>query len=214
MNSLTESLIVQILTNEMGLDSNHIWVRNQNRKIPSNQDLYVIVGLSVASPQSSETYLKDVTVDSTTTTYEVNRVQMREDIQIDILSRNNDSLTRRWEIVAAMKSIFSTQLQEANSFKIFSLPISFINSSDAEGGSTLNRFTITIPTFVWYMKEKISGNYYDYFETRIDDEETIATENGLIDFVISAPNAGPDFFLFVDGDQFQFADGDNFIFYN
>jgi hypothetical protein len=121
---------------------------------------------------------------------EYTQVQQRENIQVDILSRSNDALTRNWEIIGALSSIYSKQVQEKYNFKIFRIPQGFINTSDAEGGSFLNRYSLTFPVFTWYKKRKVltptGKNYYDDFTTRVDDENTIGTDNPLITFEISA----------------------------
>ncbi len=115
-------------------------------------------------------------------------VQMRENIQISILSRSNAAIMRHWEIIGALQSLYSEQAQEANSFKIFRIPQSFVNASSAEGGSTLNRFSITVSAFVWYYKERVlprtGGDFYDDFTTRVDDAITISAPNGIFEFEI------------------------------
>lgn len=113
------------------------------------------------------------------TMVQISEVQTQEMIQIEVLSRSNDALTRNWEVIAAIKSIYAQQMQEVNNFSIARLPLSFLNTSSAEGGSDLNRYTLTFPAFVWYTKAKVlvnnGGDYYDDFSARVDDEKTIAT---------------------------------------
>lgn len=109
------------------------------------------------------------------TQIEVSQVVQQEWVQIDVCSRNNDALTRNWEVIAACNSFYSQQTQEANTFKIFRIPRGPINTSSAEGGSYLNRYTLTVPCFVWYRKEVVmmSGDYYDDFHTQVDDAHTL-----------------------------------------
>jgi hypothetical protein len=112
-------------------------------------------------------------------TTEVNKLQMREDIQIDIFSRSNAAIFRNWEVIAALQSIYSQQQQELVNFKIFRCPRAMINTSSAEGGYQLNRYTITISCFVWYVKETLlttnNGDYYDDFHQRVDTHKTIGS---------------------------------------
>ena len=116
------------------------------------------------------------------------KVVMRENIQIDIFSRNTDAITRRWEIQAAFRSVFSTQVQEENKFKIFAHSSSFVNTSSTEGAERINKFSITIPTHVWYAKSKeistVNGDYYDKFSARVDDSQTIGEVDGLFEINI------------------------------
>lgn len=189
MQRLIEQVIIDILKNEMGFANENIWIRDQNKKIPNDTGFYAIVGLVDSQPYSSQSYMESVYDENNEIQQvEVNRYHSRDNIQIDIFSRSNDAITRRWEIVAALKSIFATQQQEKYSFKIAALSTSFVNSSNAEGGSQLNRFSLIIPCLVWYIKSKPlspTGNlYYDDFSTRVDDDKTIGQPEGLIEFEI------------------------------
>ena len=186
-NTLAEQVIIDILKERMNLLDDQIWVRSQNRKIPADTKLYIIVGMVSTSVNSSQTYIEERIIETRTKQVEINRVQTLENIQIDILSRSNDAITRRWEIIAALKSIYAQQKQEYNYFKICREPASFLDTSSAEGSSQLNRFTITIPCFVWYKKETILNEEYDYYDDftqRVDDAKTIGEAEGLIEFEI------------------------------
>jgi len=187
MNSLAEQVIIDILQERMTLSDSQIWVRSQNRKIPADTKLYIIVGMISTQVNSAQTYMEERIINTITKQVEVNRVQTLENIQIDILSRSNDAITRRWEIIAALKSIYAQQKQETNFFKICREPASFLDTSSAEGSSQLNRFSITIPCFVWYKKETVleeEYDYYDDFTQRVDDVKTISEADGLIEFEI------------------------------
>lgn len=121
---------------------------------------------------------------------EVTQYQAAENIQIDVVSRSNDALLRRWEVVAALRSIYAQQQMEKYGFKIARLPNSFVNSSAAEGGSQLNRFSLSFKCLVWQQKEKVltpeGSEYYDDFSTRVDDAATISEETGIFEFEITA----------------------------
>tara|TARA_R110000764_G_scaffold116029_1_gene202926 strand:+ start:855 stop:1418 length:564 start_codon:yes stop_codon:yes gene_type:complete len=185
MDRLASQVIIDILASEMGFGSSNIWIRDQNKKIPNDDGFYAIVGMTDAVPISSNSnvFFDDPDMKERLT------VQLKENIQIDIFSRSNDAITRRWEVIASLRSLFSMQQQEINGFKIMRLPNSFINSSVAEGGSQLNRYSITVGCMVLYEKIKIlnpdNGDYYDDFDTRVDDEKTIGEIDGLIEFNIT-----------------------------
>lgn len=204
MDSLAEQVIIDIIRQFMDLGAQRAWVRSQNHRIPEDDGLFIIAGLTYAPRvMSSQSYLEqrivppviDPPAPEIVQQWEISRVQMAENIQVDIFSRNNEALMRRWEIVAAMTSIYSEQQQEANVFRIFRQPATFLNTSDAEGGSNLNRFSITFPCFVWYKKERLltasGGDYYDDFTTRVDDANTITEPEGLFSFRITPEGVNP-----------------------
>jgi hypothetical protein len=196
MNKTPESLIIDILRQEMELPTDSIWVRNQNRVIPKDQGLYVIAGMVDTDYISSTNDVIPYEIvqpdpdPPISAMKEIQKTITQENIQIDILSRSNTATDRRWEVIAALRSVYSQQVQEANYFKIFRLPTSFLNTSDAEGGSQINRFSVTVACHVWYIKEKILYNesgydFYNDFTQRVDDANTIGTANGLFEFEIT-----------------------------
>jgi len=186
MIKLAEQYFVNIIRREMDLPNEQIWIRDQNKVLPNDNKLYVVVGVVDSRPFSVTNTVKDVPEGI----MEIQKIIMRENIQVDIWSRSRAALDRRYEVIAALRSIYSQQTQESNDFKIFALPGSFVNASDAEGGSNINRFSMVIPCHSWYRKEKlVTGyDYYNDFDTRVDDEQSIGTEHGIIEFNINQQN--------------------------
>ena len=157
-----------------------IMARDQNIQLFRTPLLQVIVGqIGVPKVVANNNY-----VDFNSSPYtEIQQSIQLEDYQIDLTSRNNDARDRNWEIITALRSINSIQAQEANNFKIFRMPTSFVNTGQAEGGSDLNRFTIVIKVLAWYHKTIALGNeYYEQFSTRVDDEQSITEPHGIIEF--------------------------------
>lgn len=179
-----EKIIRDIILNEIAVDAENVWIQDQNKVIPPDDNkLFIVVGMVDARPISNVN--RAVPVDGGGMT-EVQITTQLENIQIDLFSRDNKARVTRAEVQMAMQSIFAQQKMEEFDFKIFRIPASFVNSSEAEGTSQLNRFSIVIPCHVWYRKEKAvsSTNYYDDFDTRVDDENTIGQPDGLIEFNI------------------------------
>lgn len=191
MSNLVEQVIVDILSKQLPLDDQRIWIREQTRSVPNDTGLYVVVGFvnspTVISSVTDVIYVPQPDTDPVIyDVKEIGQVIMREDIQVDVGSRDNSAVQRHWEIIAALHSIYCQQKQEENYFKIFRLPNSFANTSGPEGGSNLNRFSLVFSVQVMYRKENtLSGyDYYDDFKTRVDDEKSIGTEHGIIEFEI------------------------------
>jgi len=186
VDSLVEQIMIEIIKAEMNLDNEQVWIRSQNRKIPPDTKMFITVGVvDVPRVMSSVRYTREDEIDPLKL-WQCQQIVMRENIQIDIFSRDNASIRRNWEVIAALTSYRSEQAQELNNFKIFQTPSAYVNTSAVEGGSTLNRYTIIVPTHAWYYKENPLPNYdyYDEFSNRVDDANTIGTANPLIQFVI------------------------------
>lgn len=185
MNLLAEQIIVDVLAKQLSLATDRVFVRDQNLKLKPDDGIYIVVGMVGEQPIGVANSIE--TTESTIK--EVQQVVTQEMVQIDILSRSNAAILRRWEIFAALSSVYCVQKQEENAFKIFKIPSSFANTSGTEGGSNLNKFSITVACHVWYRKENILSaakkyDYYDDFNTRVDDEKTIGTPHGIIEFEI------------------------------
>lgn len=188
-------IIVDIIANYMELDDQLVFIEDKNHNIPTDDGMIISVRTSADSKVVSSTNeIEEKTVDNVVGQYETSSVTMRENVTIEAYSSvegyqpEKDVCARRWEIVAALGSIYSQQKQDENFFKIFKVPTSFLNTSAAEGGSQLARYTLSFAIMVCYKKSKLlstDGNmYYEEFETRVDDEETIGEDDGLFEFTL------------------------------
>lgn len=185
-NLATEQILVDIIKSEMSLANNNVFVATQNKQISNDTSLYVTVRL-VDAPiyANNRKTVKngDINADVEQAVY------VKENMQIDVFSASNLAITRRYEILLALNSVYSIQKQEEEEFKIFQVPVNFVNSSGAEGGSEIYRYTATISCFRTYRKStnitEITGDYYNDFDTRVDDKDTISTDTGLIEFNIT-----------------------------
>ena len=190
--TLAGQVLVDILAKEMNLTVGQVFLQDQNFPLKTDQKFYISLGLGIAYPISNvcDTVEQTAGTPPITTLMQRSKVVQREDIHIDLFSAGTDALFRHWEVLAALRSIYSQQQQELKNFKIFQIPRSFVNTSSAEGGSFINRYTIVISCHVWYEKLKPltnagGGDYFDDFTTRVDDEQTIGTETPLIEFEIN-----------------------------
>lgn len=167
-----EEFMVDIIRKEMNLDQQHIWIQAQNRKIPPQSDnLYCVVGCVDFTPISSKSIFKPfLNDDNEEVQGEEQTVYGRAVVQIDLLSRSNEARIRRAEVLMALNSYYSKNLQCEKHFRIFELPQTFINTSDLEGGSDINRFTVRIPAMISESRIKAT-DYYDTFQAQISTEE-------------------------------------------
>lgn len=168
-----EEYIVDIIRTEMGLNQQNIWIHSQNRKIPpQSQELYVTVGCVDFLPISSKSRYDSETDD------EIQTVYGRASVQIDILSRSLEARQRRAELLMALNSFYSKEIQDKHQFRIFELPQTFTNTSGLEGGSEINRFSLIIRAMISQDKIK-STSYYDTFNAQILSQEQKTDEIDL-----------------------------------
>lgn len=191
MPSVIEQTVADIIQNQMGLTNDRIWIQDQNRIVPTDEELYVVVGTVDETPigtheEVTYTEIPDTDPQEYVVTETLQAVT-HANVQIDIASRNLDAITRRWEILTALRSIFAQQAMEEVQCKVFRIPRSFTKTSGPEGGSNLNRYTLVIPCHMIFVTTNTlpPNDYYDDFKTRVDDEKTIGQEDGLIEFEIT-----------------------------
>lgn len=187
-------ILTDILVTCMELDSQRVFIEDKNHNIDTTSGLQITLRVTDSKVISSINRLEDKTVEGETGTFEVSAVTMRENVTIDAYSsiegadHSEDVLSRRWEIVAALSSIYAQQKQDEHGFKIFKVPNAFINTSAAEGGSQLARYTLSFAAMVCYKKNRLlsqdSNMHYDSFRTRVDDEVSIDTDTGIIELTI------------------------------
>lgn len=188
MNIETEKAIREILLDQIiytvtsapaeKINPNNIWISSENREVPTDDDLYISVGLADSVFLTSTNSTQNVEIDGVDVLQEVQATQQRENIQIDIFSSGRIARQVRGQVMQAMNSIKARQVQERESFKIYRLPSGLTNTSGMEGGNIINRFTIVVPCLVWYRRIVDINNttdIYDQFSATVDDEETIGT---------------------------------------
>lgn len=175
-----EEYIVDIIRKEMNLNQQNIWIHSQNRKIPpQSQELYVTVGCVDFLPISSKSRFNP---DNDT---EIQTVYGRASVQIDVLSRSREARIRRAELLMALNSYYSKEIQDKYQFRIFELPQRFINTSSLEGGSEINRFSLVIRAMISEDKVKTTS-YYDTFNAEILAQGKDLTEIKLNDLQIES----------------------------
>ena len=191
MNQLAAQIIINILTERLCLAPEQIWLRNQNREIPPTKGVFISVGQIDSTILCNTTSMVTETVDDVSTQHEINEVQTVEEVQIDVFSRSNEAKFIAMKAVAMLGGYYSQQQQELNSFKIYHNPRVFRDTSEAEGGSFLQRYTIVFACAVWYRWDSLMnsplGDYYDDFTQAVRDDVT----NPLFEFEITPDTPPP-----------------------
>ena len=186
MRELASQIIADICRMHMGIvDEKHIWIDDLNYNIPNDADIM----LAISSMNDGKVLGSKSWLDSRDDgVYEVSRVELMENITIDVLAKGVEAINRRWEVISALSSIYAQQKQEEHSFKIGRIPNQFLNTSANEGGSRLARFTLSFACLVWYKKETlINPNdklYFENFGARADTASSVGDEKGNIEFTI------------------------------
>ena len=176
MQKSIEKILVDIIKHELNLPDNYgttsngdvipsVIIYGQNIKLFNTDKLQVTVKTVNAKDYSNRSEIKQLQSGFT----EIQDVNQSRMMQVDVYSRNNDARERFWEVTAALKSNYAQQQMDLYNFKIGSIANS-MNLSGMDGGSDINRFSITFNVLIHFQKTTII-DYYDKFETTVYNQQ-------------------------------------------
>lgn len=175
MQKSIEKILVDIITHEMNLPETYgttergdvipcVVIYSQNIKLFNTDKLQITVRTVSSRTWSNRNEVK--TINGTFT--EIQDTNQSRLMQIDCYSRNNDARDRYHEIAMALKSVYAQQQMDLYNFKIGTMT-NENNISGVDGGSDINRFTISFNVLIHFQKRK-SVDYYDTFEVTAETE--------------------------------------------
>ena len=159
----TFQTLIKILSKEMDINQDRIMIYNGEWNIPPDDGIFIILerlpGRVIANRNT-------VKYDPSRAVYqEIQDLNIREQIVISVFSKNTEALERKDEVLMAIASLYSQQLQEKNSIKIFRIA-NIEDLSVLEGGSNLYRYDIPLTIFSWQQKVK-TAEYFDTFNVEV-----------------------------------------------
>jgi hypothetical protein len=150
-------ILGDIIINQMGLAPDKVFLYNQDYKIPPVEGIWIVIDFGFSTNFGTSTkYIN--TVDGMN---ESLFTCQREQYTINILSKNQEARLRKEEVLLALQSSFSQEMQEKYQFHIAKISPQITNLSYLEGGSMLNRFGINVTVLASY---EITKNIVDIFE--------------------------------------------------
>lgn len=154
MNILT--YICEILQKFMELDDGQVYIYNQKYILPRTTGFFICIGLQGINVLANNTETKEIGND----VKEILTTQTQSQISIDIYSYDFSAIEKKEEILMALKSNLSQNIQSKYGFHIATVPTNFNHISEQDGTKILNRFNLLLN--VISKKEKvISSDYYN-----------------------------------------------------
>lgn len=151
-------LLCDIIETEMELQPGRVYLWDQKINAPTDQGLFVAVG--VLSPKPLSNILLNDSSGSGLT--EVQKSTWITEMTIDVISRGPEARDRKEEVLMALKSTYCEQQQNQNAFRVFPMSTGFVNLSQIDGAAIPYRFQIL--TKVQYTVTKTKPvSYYDTF---------------------------------------------------
>jgi len=130
-------ILCDIIAQEMSLDPTRIVVYSENFKAPSDPEIYIIVRKNPSRVIGSNRSFDPDTDE------EIKSVVLNETYDVEISSKNRTAQERYYEVIMALTSVYSQQMQEEHNIRIF-------RTSDVqdltliEGASSLRRYLIPV----------------------------------------------------------------------
>ena len=106
----TLNLLKQLIDTQLKMPKGRVWAANSDNSLPKDKKLFIVLKIDEVKPYANN--LKyEYTVDGVN---EILTTSVAEDITIALLSRNTEARDRAYEILQALSSTLSQQLQEKN----------------------------------------------------------------------------------------------------
>lgn len=153
--------LCDIIASEMNLDRDQLFIMGERFTVPRDERLYISVALLSAKPFSSGAPVGGDEQESS--------VNMSAAIQVDLFSKELESLERKEEVILALRSAYSLQVQAARGFLIARVTSAINNLSGVEGPGIPYRFSFTVNLQYRVSKVK-SVEFYDTFNRSLKTE--------------------------------------------
>ena len=150
-------LLAEVIRNQMSLTDDQVYLWDQKINIPTDSRLYVAVSSSTPKPFGNSSVINSAGM-------ELQSANFQALVGIDILSRSNEALLRKEEVILALGSIYSQQQQQINSFYIAKQSVGFVNISEIDGQAIPYRYNILI-SIQYMVQQSRAGSYFDNFAT-------------------------------------------------
>lgn len=186
MQKSIEKILVDIIQHELDLPDNWgktskgdtipcVIIYSQNIKLFNTDKLQITVRTVSSKDYSNRTTFinnpNPTAQDGSDLYLEVQDLNTHSLMQIDCYSRNNDARDRHHEVTMALNSTYAQQQMDLYNFKLGTIT-NTVNISGADGGSDINRFTISFSALIHHQKIK-PVNYYDKFSLTAQDEQKL-----------------------------------------
>lgn len=153
----TLNLLKQLIDTQLKMPKGRVWAANSDNSLPKDKKLFIVLKIDEVKPYANN--LKyEYTAEGVN---EILTTSVAEDITIALLSRNTEARDRAYEILQALSSTLSQQLQEKNKMHISRLG-NIYDASFLEATAFLNRYDVRIRVIRSYQNIN-PVDYYDKF---------------------------------------------------
>lgn len=158
MNREPIKAIADIITHEMNIAPERVFLFNDLRELPTDAGLFVVIDEQDYPPHGAELKYKEVN----NSLMEVTTLNVKKRIMISLISKNTDARMRQYEPQMALNSTYSQQQQELYGFHV-STTSAVQNRSFVEETARLARFDTEVIVTTAFEKTQ-AVEYYNSAE--------------------------------------------------
>lgn len=159
-NSEILKLLCDLLQDQLEIGPDRVLPYNEKWNVEKDYGIYVCLGLMNAMPFGASTRTQWNVSTSKMEEYQI--LHEKHMYSLNVFSRDRSAAIRCHEIVFALNSVQSQQIQELHGFRIAHLPVSFVDATQIEGAARLHRYALTFNVIRSYERTK-DISHYDNF---------------------------------------------------
>lgn len=172
-------LLIQIISKRIDIKDDHVLLYDEKFTIPPDDNgLFIFVQYDFGMPYANRI---NHCVDASGNYIEVQNINVREEYTIGLYSRDESSLRMKEKVQMALRSNYAQQVQEENSFSIFSISKPIEGLSELEGAAQLRRFDIGVTVHASYEERKII-QYFDTLNVEVDANSSAPVIPDMIEY--------------------------------
>lgn len=156
--------LIELLREFMGLATDQVVIYNSDWRIPSDDRLYISVGLLASKVYGSSNQKIDRLASAGVPGALIEQVIINsaDTYTVNVFSSTNEAMLRNWEVIAALGSTIGQQAMELLNFAMSLIPASIVDLSGVEGARRLFRYANTITLLRSRMRENVIQIYDDF----------------------------------------------------
>jgi hypothetical protein len=165
-NKLPLKIILDVIADFMELDEEHCYIYNQKWSIPKDGKICVVGSMNTSKIIANN---KKHTKYNNVFTENLNLRQIQT-MELNIFGYDLDVLTRKDEVIMALKTDKAQNTFEDNGFSIADIPNSILNANESDGAKILYRYIMSFSVFCGKNRTINSDSFVsDKFEIKAKD---------------------------------------------
>ena len=161
-------VIAELLSRELNLGSDRIFIYNDGRPLPKDKGMYIVLSINGTQVFRNTSETKSIVNDNESVYTEIRNQNFKQNIIVSVISEDSSARYMANDVVMALSSVYSQQLQEKYSCHIARIA-HITDASFLEKTDMLTRMDVSVSVLSWKQLSKPVDYYVvNEFETRFE----------------------------------------------